>query len=109
MAIIQSINSHSAFADAFERMGRGRQFSYSALGALFDFYDEIGEDVELDPVAICCDWAEYSSALEAAMEYGFEPDEELDVYEHEDAAMDWLNDRTAVLATDNGAVVVRAF
>ena len=110
MAIIQSINSHSAFADAFQRMGRGSQFTYSALGALFDFYDELGEDVMLDPIAICCDWSEYDSALEAALALGYQ-DNDTDLLEdrQEALALGWLNDRTTVLATDDGHVVFESF
>jgi len=34
-------------------------FSYDGLNALFDFYevleDETGEQIEFDPIAICCE------------------------------------------------------
>ena len=110
MAIIQTINTHGQFADAFVRMGRGDQFTYSALGALFNFYDDFEGDVELDPIAICCDWSEYSSALEAAIDFGYEDnDEDLLDDMQEALAMDWLNDHTVVLTADNGSVVVESF
>jgi hypothetical protein len=36
-------------------------FSYEAITALFEWYDELSEscDIEFDPVAIRCDWSEY--------------------------------------------------
>lgn len=44
-------------------MGRKEQFSYSALRALFGWYSELSEQseqgIELDVIAICCEWAEY--------------------------------------------------
>ena len=49
------------FRDAFQRMGR-TNFSYEGLGVLFDYFEQYeesaGEEIELDPVAICCDFAE---------------------------------------------------
>jgi hypothetical protein len=39
-------------------MGRANQFSYDALGLLFDYFDEVDPDMELDVIAVCCDYAE---------------------------------------------------
>ena len=46
------------FVQAFRDVGREDQFSYDALKALFEYYDE--ENIELDVIAICCEWSEYS-------------------------------------------------
>ncbi len=91
---------------------RPEQFSREALIALFDFIDEqerdLGEEQELDVIAICCDWTEYPSALEAAEAYGFEPkateDERAD--KSEEDALWFLRDETTVLELKSGAVVV---
>ena len=58
MPIIQTIHNASQFRDAFHHAGRGTQFSYEALGLLFDYFDDMGENVELDVVAVCCEYAE---------------------------------------------------
>jgi hypothetical protein len=58
MAIIQTIDTASQFRDQFHRYGRGDQFSYEALGLLFDYLSDCGSDVELDVVGICCEFAE---------------------------------------------------
>lgn len=52
--------NESSFRDAFHRAGRGDQFSYDALGVLFEYLDESshGKQYELDVIAICCDFAE---------------------------------------------------
>lgn len=59
--MIQTIGK-SQFIDAFRNMGRSEQFSYDALCAMFDYIenyeDDSGEQVELDVIALCCDWAE---------------------------------------------------
>ena len=49
----------SQFRDEFHRAGRGKQFSYEALGLLFDYFNE-DEDMELDVIAICCEFVEMS-------------------------------------------------
>ena len=59
-----TIDNASQFRDAFHRAGRGTQFSYEALGMLFDYFEELdeelGEDTELDVIAICCEYCEMS-------------------------------------------------
>lgn len=61
MAIVQTIDKH-AFIDAFKQSSRKDQFSHEALEAIFEYLEEYsdstGEPVELDIVAICCDWTE---------------------------------------------------
>lgn len=54
--------SFDDFANAFERKGRADQFSRAALRALFDYLEqmeeETGEQIELDVIALCCEYAE---------------------------------------------------
>lgn len=72
MAIVQTL-SKSSFIDAFKQSSRKDQFSYDALSAIFDYLedysDSTGEPVELDIVAICCDWAEMTWQ-DVALSYG---------------------------------------
>lgn len=49
------------FQDYFHRMGRGEQFSYEALNYLYDYIEMVEEEInpiELDVIALCCDYAE---------------------------------------------------
>jgi hypothetical protein len=48
----------SAFVDAFARADRGNQYSYEALRALYEYLDDADLPIELDVVAICCEFAE---------------------------------------------------
>ena len=71
--MIQTINK-SEFTSTFHRAGRGDQFSYEGLIALYDYLedyeDSTGEQIELDVIALCCDYTEYED-LEAFQEdYG---------------------------------------
>jgi hypothetical protein len=61
--------SKSDFIRAFEladRAGVGNNFSYEALGLLFDYFEQyeedIGEEIELDVIAICCEFYEETAA-----------------------------------------------
>lgn len=98
MAIVQTL-SKSSFIDAFKQSSRKDQFSYEALGAIFDYLEEYsndtGENVEVDIVGICCDFAE-SSLSELACSY----DIDLEGLEGEDrleAVVSYMENNTSVL------------
>lgn len=61
MAIVQTLTFYQ-FCDAFRDMGRNENFSYNGKQVLFDYLEEysdfMDEDVELDVVALCCDYSE---------------------------------------------------
>jgi hypothetical protein len=66
--MIQTVNS-SSFVDAFRSYDRQDNFCYNALHALFDWYEELDPNWELDVIAICCEWAEYTDAKSILREY----------------------------------------
>lgn len=82
--IIQTISTASQFRNAFEACGRGDQFSYDALNMLFEYFDDCGEQVELDPIAICCEFDEMSEDKIRA-QYDIDAD---------DSVVDFLTDNT---------------
>lgn len=90
------------FREQFRIQGRESQFSRDALSALFDYIEELesdtGEEIELDVIALCCDYAEHADAVEAAKEYGWEGDDE-------DEALEWLRDRTTVIEFSGGIII----
>ena len=61
-----------AFVDRFRDM-RPDQFSYEGLHALFDYLEDYEEDtgdsIQLDVIAICCDYCEYESIEEFNSDY----------------------------------------
>ena len=69
-----TVNNY-AFHRAFEQL-RPNNFSYAGLNALFDYLedyeDATGEEIELDVIAICCDFSEYASLAEFQADYGTE-------------------------------------
>lgn len=48
----------SDFVDEFVAMNRASQFTYEGLELIYDWLDNMGQDVELDVIAICCDYVE---------------------------------------------------
>ena len=61
----QTIN-FSSFMTAFKAHDRQDQFSYDAQRLLFDYLeereDDIGKPIELDVIALCCEYEEASVA-----------------------------------------------
>jgi hypothetical protein len=70
----------SEFTAAFRDYGRSAQFSEDALYLIFGYIEdmetETGEQVELDVIAICCEYAE-RAAEQIAADYGVEVDLDL--------------------------------
>ncbi|CAB4164516.1 hypothetical protein UFOVP830_45 [uncultured Caudovirales phage] len=98
--IIQTISTASQFRDQFVRMGRKDQFSYQALGLLFDYFDECGDNVELDVIGICCEFTEMDAG---EVRYSYRLDADTDVEQY-------LNDNTLLIGkTDAGAYVFAQF
>jgi len=63
------------FEQAFRSL-RPDNFSYYGLKALFDYFeeyeDETSTEIELDVIAICCDYCEYENLKEFQENYGDE-------------------------------------
>ena len=68
------------FCDRFRDMGRNDSFTYAGKRALFDYLEELEDgcdmEIELDVVGLDCEYSEHDTALEAAKEYGYEPDQD---------------------------------
>ena len=50
-----------------------RNFSYEGLNSLFDYFEQLEEDMEneidFDPIAICCEFSEYENLNEIKENY----------------------------------------
>lgn len=106
----QTINL-SAFRDAFQSMGRYDQFGYEALEVLFDYLEEIDEDMELDVIALCCEYA-HGTIDEIARDYNINLSGSFDEDDDESRTVvrEWLEDRTTVCGeTTEGFVYCTAF
>lgn len=110
MAIIQTVG-FGDFCDAFRSANRNDNFSYEGKRALFDYLEECseqGHDMELDVIALCCDYSE-DSAADIAQNYGVDV-EGMDEDEIESAVEEYLSDNTSIVGRGaNGSFVYAAF
>lgn len=100
------------FRDAFQQI-RPNNFSYEGLSILFDYLeeleDDIGEQIELDVIAICCDFAEddFKTIIE---EYRIDVSDCEDEDEMKLTAQYFLENEGAFVGiTDEGTIVYRTF
>lgn len=70
-----TINEYQ-FVQAFKAYGRENQFSREALKALFDYIEgleeDLNEEIELDVIALCCEFTEYEDLAEFQNAYSDE-------------------------------------
>lgn len=71
------------------------KFGFRALNYLFEYYEEVDPDMELDPIAIACDWGEYDNEEELLADY---PE-----------GLAELKRRTCVVELPGGAFLVQAY
>jgi hypothetical protein len=91
------------FTDWFRSSeGYKNNFSYDGLGALFDYIEELendmGEEIEFDPIALCCEYSEYDSFEELKDDY--------DNIESIDDLYDWT---TVINIPDSNGIIIQQF
>ena len=105
------------FERAFVDADRKDQFSYEGLAVLFDYLEELevstGEEIELDVIALCCEYTE-DTAEEIARNYSIDLsdlDPEDDDYEEQctEAVRDYLNDNTQLVGESATGFVYACF
>ena len=98
----QSINQYQ-FRQAFHDCGRGNQFSYEGLSALYEyliqFEDDMGQEIDLDVIALCCDYVEMTE-LEIREAYSLE--------DHE-SSTHYLENNTFIVGTTDKTVIFQNF
>lgn len=92
MAIVKTVNFYY-FRQAFYAHERQDQFSSAALREIFDWLESVsedsGENMELDVIAICCDFAEFTID-EFIREYGVDVSDCNDEKQHGEAVENYL-------------------
>ena len=89
------------FQNAFQDANRGENFSYGGLTALFEYFEEleesIGAEIEMDVIAICCEYTEYDNINE---------------YNNNHDAVDDIDDieqRTTVIRINDESFIIQDF
>ena len=109
--MIQTVNLHD-FRQAFHDCGRGEQFSYEALGLIFDWFEQLEQDTgtptELDVIALCCDIAEMT-ADEVRGAYRLESSFPDDTNGDCDDVINYLQHHTSVIGQTDDKIVFIQF
>ena len=121
MALIQTINASDLYNMACS-MGRGHNFGYSGWLAIGDHLenlsDDLGENIEIDIIAICCIHSMAESADDAYMQYDHlhgvdlpeeEAWEELTEEEKLEAIEGFLQKNTALVVCEDDLIIWQAF
>ena len=93
-----TIDNASQFRDYFYDVGRQNQFSYEALGLLYNHIEEISPESELDVIALCCEYSE-DTEEDIMQAYGLHEDEDVTSY---------LSEHTAVVGVTSTSSIVYA-
>jgi hypothetical protein len=119
----QTVNEWD-FIEAFRQAGREENFTREGLSALFkefeDFEDSTGEEIELDVIAICCDYTEYSNFAEFNADYKVLDDDEIaelleenDIEDIEDITVDMVFDtiswNTILIPVDDYSFIIQRY
>ena len=91
----------SDFHDAFRRMNRSDNFDFFGRRAIYEYLTEMeesmDEEIELDVIAICCEWSQY---------------EDFDALQQDYDSIESLEDleaNTTVLRLPGGVLVIQQF
>lgn len=81
---------YSLFESRFKDYGRLDQFSYAGLKSLYNYLIETaeatGEPIELDVIALCCDYSEFTLE-EAKEQYGEDYEDYIVIYNDEQSVI----------------------
>jgi len=96
--IYETVNE-ADFISAFKSI-RPENFSYEGLKSLYGYFEELSEDqnMELDVIAICCDFTEYDSLAKFNRDYGMKFDDVEEIFDH-----------TQVIMIDNEKFIIQNF
>ena len=90
------------FLEEFKKYGREDQFTYKGKKALYDYLNELGEDlgepIELDIIDISCNFTQFSNLQEFNDYYNYDLD-----------SIDDINYYTVVIPIDEDRFIIQDF
>ena len=111
-----TINQYE-FCEAFANAERKENFSYEALELLFNYFEQYeestGEEIELDVIAICCEYNE-DTVEDIAKNYSIDlsdanPEDEDYEDQCRQIVFDYLSDHTSVVGETSDGFVYACF
>jgi hypothetical protein len=98
----QTINVYD-FETAFQTAHRQDNFTYAGLHALFEYLEQYEEDcdteIELDVIALCCEYTEYNTIEDFWVEY--------DADEYPD--FEAIANNTSFISIDDDSFIIQQF
>ena len=96
------------FIDAFKNSSREDNFSIDGLRALFEYLEnyeqDTGQEIELDVIAFCCEYTEYSTFEEIADVYDIDLGG-IDALDIDDTVREYLDYNTSYIEFSNGVII----
>lgn len=109
--LVTTIDNAYQLEELFRKCGRENHFSYEGFDALYDYLDEYSDEMdkpfEVDVIALCCDFTEYSGWEELYNNYSYSYNnesktfEELEDDDELDEFKEWVQNRTTVIEVTN--------
>lgn len=105
MAIIETITDSYHFWDWLKNSDNySSNFSFEGSKALQEYLDnlsdELGENIEFDPIAWCCEYSEYDSLADAYKELRY------DYTYVEGEAREYFEDNTTIIEVDGSSHII---
>lgn len=118
MAITQTVNVYNII-DLVNKCDRMDNFGYHGWKKLFEYMenlsDDMGEDMELDIVAWCCDYNmcesvdDFYGQYSKAMDYNLEMWDHLEDGEKLEAIEEFLQENTSVVCCEDDCIIFGCF
>jgi len=100
----QTVNLES-FMHSFHAYNRYEQFGYEALKVLFEYFEDVNPDMELDVIAICCEYS--ADTFENIRDqYDIDYDGAIEIEDQLDIVVEYLNNHTSVVGVTADNVIV---
>lgn len=94
------------FLKEFKEYGREDQFSYEGKKALFEYLNDLSEDIgqpiELDIIDLCCQFTEYDNLEDFNKDYSYSIGEDIEDIED-------IQDYTIVIPINNESFIIQDF
>ena len=117
--MIQEI-SKSDFVSEFAKMNRENQFSYNGKCALYDYLidleDNTGQKIELDIIALCCEYVEFENLKDYLKDYNtdidkndFDFDGDFEAEEYEEEVLKEIQEKTTFIKIDDESFIIQQY
>jgi hypothetical protein len=108
-----TINVHRAdFHNLFQTYGRKANFSYQGLNILYEYLEDlsdcIGEDINIDIIALCCEYSE-SNVFNIAEDYNIDIGDLVGEAEVIELVLSYLDENTMVAGRHGSSIVFQQF